>query len=105
MQKKKDFKKHFETLQLAAYVGNIGFAVVFCILLFFLAGYFLDEFLVKQGILQTKGIFLTLGILIGIFTGGWSAYKIIMDMDAKFGPAKPPSESEKEIIDANTEDK
>ncbi len=99
MRKKKDFKKHFETLQLAAHAGNIGFAVVFCILLFFLAGYFLDEFL------NTKGIFLTLGILVGIFTGGWSAYKIIMDMDTKFGPAKPPDESEKDIIDAKTKDK
>jgi ATP synthase protein I len=91
MRKKDDYKWHFEILRLSSYIGNIGFVVIFCILLFFMAGYYLDKWL------HTHGVFLILGILIGVVTGGWSAFRIITDIDKKFGPHEKRQEDNKEV--------
>ncbi|MBW2070945.1 MAG: AtpZ/AtpI family protein [Deltaproteobacteria bacterium] len=52
-------------------VGSIGVG--------FAIGYFLDKWL------GTRGIFLTVCILVGIGGGGWTVYKQIRELDGEDG--------------------
>lgn len=55
-------------------VMQVGLTVAGSILFCFAIGYYLDKWL------NTKGIFITIFILLGIAGGGYTAYRQIMDM-------------------------
>ena len=70
----KETHKIFEQLVL---VSQLGLTMVGCIGLGFAIGYFLDKWL------GTKGIFLTLFILLGIVGGGFTVYRQIKELETK----------------------
>lgn len=51
--------------------------MVGCILFCFAIGYYLDKWL------QTKGLFITIFLLLGIVGGGYTAYRQIMEATRK----------------------
>ena len=53
-------------------VTHLGLTMAFSIGLFFAAGYYLDKWL------GTKGLFITIFILLGIVGGGYTVYHEIM---------------------------
>ena len=53
---------------------QLGLTVVGSILFCFAIGYYLDKWL------HTKGVFITIFILLGIAGGGYTAYRQIMEM-------------------------
>ncbi|MFA5928315.1 MAG: AtpZ/AtpI family protein [Candidatus Margulisiibacteriota bacterium] len=55
-------------------LSQIGLMMALNILVFFLAGRWLD------GVLHSKGLFLIIFILLGIFSGFFNVYKIIMNV-------------------------
>ncbi|MBU2550500.1 MAG: AtpZ/AtpI family protein [Proteobacteria bacterium] len=64
-------------------VTQLGLTMAGSILLCFAIGYYLDKWL------GTRGIFLTIFILLGVLGGGWTVYRQIMESDSgrkKGGP-------------------
>ncbi len=55
-------------------IMQLGLTVVFSILFCLAIGYYLDKWL------NTKGLFITIFILLGIAGGGYTAYRQIMEM-------------------------
>ncbi|MFZ7110112.1 MAG: AtpZ/AtpI family protein [Desulfatiglandales bacterium] len=55
-------------------VMQVGLTVAGSILFCFAIGYYLDKWL------NTKGVFITIFILLGIAGGGYTAYRQIMEM-------------------------
>lgn len=70
----KETRKIFEQLTL---VSQLGLTMAGSIGLGFAIGYFLDKWL------GTKGIFLTLFILLGIGGGGYTVYRQIKELEAQ----------------------
>jgi ATP synthase protein I len=70
----KETRKIFEQLVL---VSQLGLTMVGCIGLGFATGYYLDKWL------RTKGIFLTIFILLGIAGGGFTVYRQIKEMESQ----------------------
>ena len=68
----KETRKIFEQLVL---VSQLGLTMVGSIGLGFAIGYYLDKFI------GTRGIFLTLFILLGIGGGGYTVYRQIRDLE------------------------
>lgn len=68
-------KEYKETLEQMALVTQLGLTMAGSIIFCFFIGYFLDKWL------HTKGIFLVIFILLGVFGGGWTVYRQIMAMD------------------------
>ena len=68
-----DFEKEGKWINDIALVSQLGLTVVLSILACFAIGYFLDKWL------NTKGIFITIFILLGVAGGGFTAYRQIMD--------------------------
>ena len=70
----KETHKIFEQLVL---VSQLGLTMVGCIGLGFAIGYFLDKWV------GTRGIFLTIFILLGIAGGGYTVYRQIKELEAQ----------------------
>ncbi|MBW1710454.1 MAG: AtpZ/AtpI family protein [Deltaproteobacteria bacterium] len=56
-------------------VTQLGLTMAGSILLCFAIGYFLDKWL------GTRGIFLTIFIILGVLGGGWTVYRQIIQLD------------------------
>lgn len=69
--KNKEYKTLWENLNL---VTQLGLTMVGCILFCFAIGYFLDKWL------GTKGVFITIFLLLGIGGGGYTAYRQIQEV-------------------------
>ena len=70
----KETHKIFEQLVL---VSQLGLTMVGCIGLGFAIGYYLDKWV------GTRGIFLTIFILLGIAGGGYTVYRQIKELEAQ----------------------
>lgn len=70
----KETRKIFEQLVL---VSQLGLTMVGCIGLGFASGYYLDKWL------GTRGIFLTIFILLGIAGGGFTVYRQIKELETQ----------------------
>ena len=70
----KETHKIFEQLVL---VSQLGLTMVGCIGLGFAIGYYLDKWV------GTRGIFLTIFILLGIAGGGFTVYRQIKQLEAQ----------------------
>ena len=70
----KETHKIFEQLVL---VSQLGLTMVGCIGLGFAVGYYLDKWV------GTRGIFLTIFILLGIAGGGYTVYRQIKELEAQ----------------------
>ena len=68
----KESRKILEQLTL---VSQLGLTMVGCIGVGFATGYFLDKWM------GTRGIFLTLFILLGIVGGGYTVYRQIRELE------------------------
>lgn len=69
-----DFKTDKAWLEHLALVTQLGLTMAGAILLCFAIGYYLDKWL------GTKGLFITVFILLGIAGGGYTAYRQIIDL-------------------------
>ena len=69
-----DFKKHGKWLDDMNLVMQLGLTMAGSILFCFAIGYYLDKWL------NTKGIFITVFILLGIAGGGYTVYRQIMEI-------------------------
>ena len=69
--KNKEYKTLWENLNL---VTQLGLTMVGCILFCFAIGYFLDKWL------GTRGVFITIFLLLGIGGGGYTAYRQIQEV-------------------------
>jgi ATP synthase protein I len=67
-----DFRKHRQWAEHVAVVSQIGLTIVGCIVFCFFIGRALDQWL------GTKGVFITIFILLGIVGGANVAYRQIM---------------------------
>ncbi|MCJ7685280.1 MAG: AtpZ/AtpI family protein [Desulfobacteraceae bacterium] len=65
-----------------AIVSQLGLTMAGSILFCFAIGYYLDKWL------NTKGLFITLFILLGIIGGGYTVYRQIMEITQKDGDGK-----------------
>lgn len=78
-------KKRRLIIEDIAIVSQIGLTMAGCILFCFAIGYFLDKFL------GTKGLFITIFIILGIIGGGVTVYRQIDDvMDLSNTKKKSP---------------
>ncbi|MBN2125414.1 MAG: AtpZ/AtpI family protein [Deltaproteobacteria bacterium] len=68
-----DYKKHGKVLEDLNLVMQLGLTMAGCILFCFAIGYYLDKWL------NTKGIFITVFLLLGIAGGGYTAYRQILE--------------------------
>ena len=68
-----DFKKHGKWVDDVALVTQVGLTMAGSILFCFAIGYYLDKWL------NTKGLFITIFILLGIAGGGYTVYRQIME--------------------------
>ena len=78
-----NFKKDKAWIEDLALVSQVGLTMAGSILFCFAIGYFLDEWL------GTKGLFITVFILLGVAGGGYTAYRQITGTaaaDEKKGP-------------------
>jgi len=66
-----NFKKDKAWIEDLALVSQVGLTMAGSILLCFAVGYYLDKWL------GTKGLFITIFILLGIAGGGYTAYRQI----------------------------
>ncbi len=66
-----DLKKHRDFFEDISMVSHLGFTMVGCILFCFAIGYFLDKWL------GTKGLFITIFIILGVIGGGVTVYRQI----------------------------
>ncbi len=69
-----DFKKHHGWSEGLTVVMQLGLTMAGCILFCFWVGYRLDKWL------GTRGVFITIFLLLGVAGGGVTAYRQIMDM-------------------------
>jgi ATP synthase protein I len=69
-----DFKEQKKWIDDLALVSQLGLTMAGSILLCFAIGYYLDKWL------HTKGVFITIFILLGIAGGGYTVYRQIMDV-------------------------
>ena len=83
-----DFKKYGKWIDDIALVTQLGLTMAGSILFCFAVGYYLDKWL------GTRGLFITIFILLGIAGGGYTVYRQIMEITAKKG-------NKKEGIDGN----
>ena len=67
-----DFNKHVKWVDDLALVSQLGLTMAGSILFCFTIGYYLDKWL------DTKGLFITIFILLGIAGGGYTVYRQIM---------------------------
>lgn len=74
-----DFKKDKAWLENLALVSQLGLTMAGAILFCFAIGYYLDKWL------GTKGLFITIFILLGIAGGGYTVYRQIAEIT---GPEK-----------------
>ena len=72
----KEYRDLFEQLTL---VTQLGLTMAGCILFCFTIGYFLDKWF------GTRGLFLTLFILLGIAGGGYTVYRQIREIGKGLG--------------------
>jgi ATP synthase protein I len=68
-----DSKKQKKWVEDVALVTQLGLTMAGSILFCFAIGYYLDKWL------NTKGLFITIFILLGISGGGYTAYRQIME--------------------------
>ena len=68
-----DFKEHRKWVNDIALVTQLGLTMAGSILFCFAIGYYLDKWL------NTKGLFITVFILLGIAGGGYTVYRQIME--------------------------
>jgi len=68
-----DFKKQKEWVEDLALVSQLGLTMAGSILFCFAIGYYLDKWL------NTKGLFITIFILLGVAGGGYTVYRQIME--------------------------
>lgn len=68
-----DSKKHRGWGEHLTLITQLGLTMVGCILFCFAIGYYLDKWL------QTKGLFITIFLFLGIVGGGYTAYRQIME--------------------------
>jgi ATP synthase protein I len=66
-----------------AMVTQLGLTMAGCILFCFAIGYYLDKWL------HTKGIFITIFILLGVAGGGYTAYRQIMETTTEGNQNEP----------------
>jgi len=78
-----NFRKHVKLAEDVTIVSQLGLTMVGSILFCFAIGYYLDKWL------NTKGLFMTLFILLGIMGGGYTVYRQIMEITHKDGDRKP----------------
>jgi len=69
-----NFKKHGKWVDDVALVTQLGLTMAGSILFCFAIGYYLDKWL------HTKGLFITVFILLGIAGGGYTVYRQIMEI-------------------------
>lgn len=67
-----DFKKHYEWIDNLAIVSQLGLTMAGCIVLCFFIGLYLDRWL------GTKGIFVTVFIILGVIGGAYTVYQRIL---------------------------
>ena len=72
-----DFKEQQKWIDDIALVTQIGLTMAGSILFCFAIGYYLDKWL------HTKGLFITIFILLGIAGGGYTVYRQIMEITEK----------------------
>jgi ATP synthase protein I len=77
-----NFSKHIKLTEDIAIVSQLGLTMAGSILFCFAIGYYLDKWL------NTKGLFITLFILLGIIGGGYTVYRQIMEITQKDGDNK-----------------
>lgn len=78
-----DFKKHGRLLDDIVVVSQLGLTMAGSILFCFAIGYFLDKWL------GTKGLFITIFIILGIIGGGITVYRQIGQVVDLGGKKKP----------------
>ena len=79
-----DFKKHRQWAEHISIVMQFGLTIAGCIVFCFFIGRFLDH------LLGTKGVFITIFILLGVIGGANVAYRQIMEV-FKDAPQKKES--------------
>ncbi len=72
-----------------AIVSQLGLTMAGSILFCFAIGYYLDKWL------NTKGLFITVFILLGIAGGGYTVYRQIMEVTTRDGEEKQETERRK----------
>lgn len=72
-----DFKKKRTFIEYLALVSQLGLTMAGSIVLCFAIGFFLDMWL------GTRGVFITIFIILGIVGGGITVYRQIMDLEQK----------------------
>jgi len=72
-----DYKKNRPWIENLTIIMQLGLTMVGCILFCFYIGFKLD------GWLGTKGVFVTIFIILGVVGGAVTAYRQIMDVTAK----------------------
>ena len=75
-----NFKKDKAWIEDLALVGQVGLTMAGSILFCFAIGYFLDKWL------GTRGLFITIFILLGVAGGGYTAYRqiaVVTKLDKK----------------------
>lgn len=83
----RNLRKHFKWTEDIAIVSQLGLTMAGSILFCFAIGYYLDKWL------NTKGLFITLFIILGIIGGGYTVYRQIMEITQKDGDNKSESGS------------
>jgi ATP synthase protein I len=84
-----DLKKHGKFMDDIAIVSQLGLTMAGSILFCFAIGYYLDKWL------NTKGLFITIFILLGIAGGGYTVYRQIMEVTTRDGEGKQERERRK----------
>lgn len=78
-----DFKKHGNWAEHMILVTQLGLTMAGSILFCFAIGYYLDKWL------GTKGLFITIFILLGVAGGGYTVYRQIMEATREKDEEKP----------------
>ena len=84
-----DFKKHREWAEHLSVVMQFGLTIAGCIVFCFFIGRFLDHWL------GTRGVFITIFILLGVIGGANVAYRQIMDVMKEAQKKKESSDDER----------
>ncbi len=77
MSSSDDFRKKRTFIEYLALVSQLGLTMAGSIVLCFAVGFFIDLWL------GTRGIFLSIFIILGIIGGGITVYRQIMDLEKK----------------------
>ena len=78
-----NFRKHVKLTEDIAIVSQLGLTMAGSILFCFAIGFYLDKWL------NTKGLFITLFLLLGSVGGGYTVYRQILEITRKDGDGKP----------------